>query len=521
MTKQEKAQEKAQDEAQEGGESESQAAASDDLSPHVISGSLWVLLGFGANAIVNLLRTILLARALPIEAYGAAAAVLVVSRILGALGTLGLQAAAIQQKEEPTRSLMDTVWTIDRLLLKLASALALYVFAPEIAAYFGDASLETPVRLLALFPAAMALENNAMIALSRKLDIRRRVQLDLSSAFGGALILPAIFLYPDITVVVVSLIVGRTLRAITSYLIYPVIPRVHISKEAFKQAFPFGRWVFLQNLLLMSREQIDKIILASILGVSGLGLFELGQRLGAQLISIADQLALKVLFPVFARSQEDRRIGGRRYLITLSVLAALVIPTAAFLAIGADRLTLLLFGEGWEGAIRAAQILAVAAAIRVIGGASHPLIRGFGRSDLELGMNVALVAAIVIAITLIAPRHGVEGAAYAVLLAYLIQLPVSLLTTKLYLGVSVAAVLRALSPATLSAALAALLGVGLSLHLPPAGALPLLLLALVFGGAYLALYLGFARLLDGERFEVIVSAIQRARRRQSAAEERG
>src|SRR5690606_26212027 len=130
--------------------------ATEDLSPQVISGSFWVLIGFGANAIVNLVRTILLARALPIEAYGAAAAVLVVSRVLGALGTLGLQAAAIQQKEEPTRDLMDTVWTIDRLLLKVASAGALFIFAPQIAEYFGDASLESAIALLALFPLAMA-----------------------------------------------------------------------------------------------------------------------------------------------------------------------------------------------------------------------------------------------------------------------------------------------------------------------------------------------------------------------------
>lgn len=495
--------------------------ANDDLSPHVISGSIWVLVGFGANALVNLLRTIVLARALPLEAYGAAAAVLVVSRILGGLGTLGLQAAAIQQKDEPSRAMMDTVWTIDRFLLKLAAAALLYAFAPEIAAYFGDESLRGAIELLALFPLAMAPENNAMIALSRKLDIRKRVHLDLSSALGGALVLPAIFFYPDITVVVISLIVGRMLRSIVSYIIYPVVPRVRVHVPSFKEVFPFGRWVFLQNLLLISREQIDKILLASILGVSGLGLFELGQRLGAQLISVADQLALKVLFPVFARSQEDRNIGARRYLITVSVLSALVFPTAAFLALSADRITPLLFGEGWEGAIAAAQILAIAAAIRVIGGASHPLVRGFGRSDLELGMNVALVAAIVIAILLIAPEYGVEGAAYAVLIAYVLQLPVSFLTTKLYLGVGILAASRAMSPALLASALAALLAIAFSLHLPEGSALSLLLLAAIFGATYLVLYLGFVRILDGERFEVILGSIRRARRGRFAEEKRG
>lgn len=496
------------------------SATNDDLSPYVISGSLWVLAGFGANAIVNLLRTILLARALPLEAYGAAAAVLVVSRVLGALGTLGLQAAAIQQKDEPTREMMDTVWTVDRLLLKIASALLLYIFAPEIAAYFGDPSLADAVALLALFPLAMAPENNAMIALSRRLDIRRRVLLDLSSALGGALILPAIFLFPDIKVVVVSLIVGRLLRSITSYLIYPVLPRPRIDGASFKQVFPFGRWIFLQNLLLISREQIDKILLVSILGVSGLGLFELGQRLGAQLISVADQLALKVLFPVFARSQEDRSVGGRRYLITLSVLSALVVPTSAFLAVSADRITPLLFGEGWEGAIAAAQTLAIAAAVRVIGGASHPLVRGFGRSDLELGMNVALVASIVIAVSSIAPSYGVEGAAYAVLIAYLIQLPVSLLTTKLYLGVGLLSVSRVLSPPALAATLAGLLALAVSAHLSKESAFALIVLAAIFSAVYLALYLGLVRIFDGERFEVILSSLKRARRRRLASDRR-
>src|SRR5690606_775986 len=123
---------------------------------------------------------------------------------------------------------------------------------------------------------------------------------------------------------------------------------------------------------------------SALLGTASLGIFELGQRLGAQIIAVVDNIALKVLFPVFARSQSDKGLGVHRYLTTLEVLSIVVLPTAALLALGAGSITPLLFGPGWEAAVPAVRVLSLAAAIRVLAGASRPLIRGFGRSGVEL-----------------------------------------------------------------------------------------------------------------------------------------
>ncbi len=50
------------------------------IGTRVVSGSVWVLIGFAANALVNLARTVILARALSVESYGVAAAILVSTR---------------------------------------------------------------------------------------------------------------------------------------------------------------------------------------------------------------------------------------------------------------------------------------------------------------------------------------------------------------------------------------------------------------------------------------------------------
>src|SRR5690606_27498910 len=218
-------------------------------------------------------------------------------------------------------------------------------------------------------PIAMGFENNAMVVLSRRLEMRRRIQLDLSSALGGALIIPLALVWPSVWVVVISLVAGRITRTVASYVIYPVLPRLRFDPAAFAVLSPFGRFVFSQNLLLIVRDQLDRLLLSSLLGTSAMGIFELGQRLGAQIISVVDNVALKVLFPVFARSQSDPRLGAHRYLTTLEVLSVIVLPTAATLALAADAITPLLFGPGWDAAVPAVRLLSLAAAIRVLAGA--------------------------------------------------------------------------------------------------------------------------------------------------------
>jgi lipopolysaccharide exporter len=485
----------------------------ENVSARVVSGSVWVLVGFGANAIVNLARTVILARALTVDAYGAAAAVLVISRLLGGVGSMGLQVAAVQMKREPDDDLLNTVWTIDRLFLKLLSGVLLFAFAPVVAEFFGSAELTGPVRGLALFPIVMGFENNAMVVLSRRLEMRRRIQLDLSSALGGAVVIPAALIWPSAWVVVISLVVGRLTRTIASYVVYPKLPRIRFDKDAFLELFPFGRFVFLQNLLMIVRDQIDKLLIASLVGTAALGIFELGQRLGGQIISVVDNIALKVLFPIFARTQGDLSLGAHRYLTTLEVLAVIVLPTAALLALGADAITPLLFGPGWEEAVPAVRGLSLAAAIRVLSGASRPLIRGFGRSGVELTLDVTLVASIAALIAWLAPVHGVVGAVYAVVGAYVIQVPLSIACTKACLGVSSREVLRSAAAPALATALASLVGYLTIDRLLPRGSAPwleLLILALAFGAAYVISLTALARRSRSARLGDAVAALKEA-----------
>jgi O-antigen/teichoic acid export membrane protein len=484
-----------------------------NVGARVVSGSVWVLVGFGANALVNLARTVILARALSVDAYGLAAAVLVVSRLLGGVGSMGLQVAAVQMKREPDDDVLNTVWTLDRLFVKLLSGALLFAFAPLVAGFFGSPDLAGPLRGLALFPVAMAFENNAMVVLSRRLEMRRRIQLDLSSALGGAVVIPAALVWPSVWVVVVSLVAGRLTRTVASYVVYPKLPRVRFSRAAFLELFPFGRFVFLQNLLMIVRDQIDKLLIAALIGTASLGVFELGQRLGAQVIAVVDNIALKVLFPVFARTQSDAELGAHRYLTTVEVLSIIVLPTSALLALGADAITPLLFGPGWEDAVVAVRVLSVAAAVRVLSGASRPLIRGFGRSGVELSMDVALVGSIVALVVWLAPLHGVEGAVYAVLFAYLTQIPLSLACTTICLDVRWRDVIGATSHAALATLLASAAGhLGVELVRARAAStwLELVVLIAAFGSAYVVSLAVLTRRSRSARIDDVITALRDA-----------
>ncbi|MFT6910030.1 MAG: lipopolysaccharide exporter [Oleiphilaceae bacterium] len=115
----------------------------------LLAGTLLV-----ANALlkkaIGLISTLILARVLAPDDFGLVAITMLVLGFLEVFAVTGSQ-QYIYQKEDVTKEILDTAWTID-LILKFIIAITLFISADLIASYYEDEQLIGCLRVIAIIP---------------------------------------------------------------------------------------------------------------------------------------------------------------------------------------------------------------------------------------------------------------------------------------------------------------------------------------------------------------------------------
>jgi lipopolysaccharide exporter len=128
------------------------------------------------------------------------------------------------------------------------------------------------------------------------------------------------------------------------------------------------------------------------------------------------QIANDVLFPYYARVNDDAEASGSdlgvRYLETLRLAAALVIPASAGMAALALPIVLALYGKEWRAAVTPMALVALWAALASLAAMPGAAFKALGRSWLLTATGVVQVAVLVPLVAL-AASHGIGAVAGA------------------------------------------------------------------------------------------------------------
>ena len=174
--------------------------------------------------------------------------------------------------------------------------------------------------------------------------------------------------------------------------------------------FRFSAVMQINNAIALSQQQVDKLLLASWVGLRSVANFELGFRVanGIQSLPI---LALGPLLPVFSdlhAQQDQRRFAllwrhGSRLLCSASVLLGVcVVPVAGWLIRA-------WVGPGYPVAERLAAWLLVGFAINLGTGVASAASRGAGRPGMEVVPGLVGLVLHVVASVILLPLRGESG----------------------------------------------------------------------------------------------------------------
>jgi O-antigen/teichoic acid export membrane protein len=456
------------------------------LAGRVVRAGLWVTAARVATYLFVALRVMILARLLSPRDFGAVAIAALPLSVFESSGSAPSSAAALIQRQERPRALLDTAWT-----LGLARR-AVFVLGLVLAAFFAAPETATMIRAMALIPLLQGLRNIGVIEFRQELRLGQDTLLEAAGRFVDAAVAIGLALaFGNAWALVIGAVAAEMVSSLLTYLRHPYRPALRLDPGEVRYLFRYGRWVLGSRAIALTLLNGVQALVGRWFGVAALGQYQMARRVALLSTSQLPQMTSDVTLAAFAKLRADPvRIRGA-YLRVLAMTALVTAPVATFLILHAVPLVRVVLGEQWPDVPVVLSILAVQGLFRSATTTTTPLFQGLGRPELPMWIAGSQLAAAALAIVLLL-GHGIAGIAAAVAMGSAVSMLVALTAAARALGLNAVDFVRALGPP----ALACLAMVVVRAVTPPAPdtALGLLITLLVSGTLFVGVLVSLTRL---------------------------
>ncbi len=329
----------------------------DQIRQNVISGVKWNGIGQFSRQFISFGVMIVLTRLLnPVE-FGQIGILLFFIGISDVFINSGLSTALIQQKSKSTID-YSTVF-IFNLTVSLAFYIIFFLGAPLIASYFEQPELTELCRILAFVFIINACGTVQSTILTINLDFRKQNLISvIGVAVSGLFALSMAFNGYKVYSLVGQLLAFALTTNLLLWLTSKWRPKFIFSAKSFKRLFKFGSSILLSSILDKIFTTVDNLIVGKIFNTTQLGFYTRAKSTNDLPIQNTTGILSSVFFPVFSKLNDKDELR-RLHLKFIRLIAYLILPLMIGLAIVAEPLTLVLFGEKWLPSSSMLQILAI------------------------------------------------------------------------------------------------------------------------------------------------------------------
>jgi O-antigen/teichoic acid export membrane protein len=440
---------------------------------------------------------LLLARILLPEEFGLVAMVSVFLTIANMVAQGGLGTALVQVGEI-TEADRRTAFTLN-VLLGLAGAGALYLFAPILADFYGKAELIPILRVMSVTVFLQQFGGIHSALFGRDLRYKETMKANVPSVFiAGFCGIGFAMNGFGVWALVWQSIIGALVASLLLWYFSDWSPRFGFSMESVKRLLPFGWRVAANQLLNAIFSNAYVLVIGKFYSASDVAFYQRAKGFQSLPMVSLFQVFNRVAFPLLSRLQSDVERMQAVFRKLLLVLSWCVFPGMALLAAIAEPMIVVLIKEKWLPAVPYLRILCAMGVFMTINMVNMNFLQASGRAGLVLKLSIVGHALVVFNI-LITAHISVMAMVLGQLCVGFLSMVIRLVLLRKYCGVSVRSQLSVICMPIVTACV--LFAVVLSL-----GALPLaseghLLLGLFIGALvwWLGLFVCRSRFQDDVR----------------------
>lgn len=374
-------------------------------------GAAATLVGQWSRFAVQTASTMVLARLLTPHEFGLVGMVLAFVMIAMLVKDLGLNTAIIQRPTISDRQVNTLFW----LNLGLGGAVAalFWVSAPLLAGFYGRPELTGIVIGLSFAVIFASVASQPQALLSRRLDFLAIAVIDVAAiTCAAAVAIAAAFMGAGYWALVLLHVIQPFVRAALVGCRCGWRPSLPARCEDMRSLLSFGSYLSLTQILAISTQHIDKVLIGRYVGATQLGHYSKAYELLLLPIAQIQGPLSRVAIPTLSRLQADPVRYRRYYTTALGAVAFITLPLTVVLVVLGEEIILVLLGSQWLGTVTIFKILALAAPVQAVTHAIGWLFVSLGRVRRQALWFVATRPFYVLAFIVALP-WGARGVAIA------------------------------------------------------------------------------------------------------------
>ncbi len=328
-------------------------------------------------------------------------------------GEFGFNMGLIQRNRPVGPEHVNTLFVLD---LSFKSGLWLIALAltPRLTDFFHEPKLGVVFPVFAFYMVAECFSTSPVTMLQRNMDFKGYSQvmaIDRTVQMMGAITFAAFGF--GVWSLVLGEFCGEILSAIRAAQLTGWRPRLQYDREARRELFGYGTWVFIRNLFRYLSDNVDYFIIGRVLDSQQLGFYAKAFEIMKLPRKRLSRALNAVVFPAFAKVQDQpEKIKSGFEKLVLSV-ALVAYPIQIAMLVAAPAFVYVVMGEKWAPTITCLQIMSFAGVLRALDPFLNSVITTSGfvrytasRRAIEF---VILAAAVYLGI-----RWGINGVSAAV-----------------------------------------------------------------------------------------------------------
>ena len=341
-------------------------ATAKNLTTNTLHSMSWSTAATVVTAVLQIGYTAVMARLLTPAAFGLVALAGVVLRFGSYFSQIGLEHALVQ-KAEMSEEDVRAAFTSATLLGGLCTV-ALALGAPLATRVFHEPAVVPLVRVMGLSLLISGLSATALTILRRRMAFRTLAIIETVSylvAYAGLGIGLAWRGLGVWSLVGASLgqgvLAGGLAYAATRHSL-----RLYFHWPHYRPLLAYGTRITLTSFLEFITSSLDTLLIGRFLGAALLGIYNRAAMLITLPLYLLTRSVARVVFPAFSQIQAQVAKLGSAYLGSVTLVAAVVLPLGAGVAVATPVLVRALLGPGWEPAVPVLRVLCAAVPLSLI-----------------------------------------------------------------------------------------------------------------------------------------------------------
>jgi O-antigen/teichoic acid export membrane protein len=326
---------------------------------------------------------VVLARLLTPSDYGVVAAAAIVISFTQIFWESGMAKALIQRQTEIDESSNVAFWI--NIAMGILFSLLLFLFADYMAnVLFHDQRVGVILKFMTLqiFFGALASVHTALLQKELRFDRLFWVKL-VTVGVPGLFSIPLAIAGFSYWALVIGTVAGQLAQVIILWNMNKWRPSFTFNTRVAKTLSTFGLWVGVTGLLAWFFIWADSLFVGSYLGSNQLGLYRTGNQFVMMVYGLFFAPLLPVLYSHFSGMQSDReRLRNTLFKVT-RIATFISIPMAFLIFTLAEPISLIVFGEKWNGIGFILGVMALSHGYAWVVGANGEIYRAIGKPSYE------------------------------------------------------------------------------------------------------------------------------------------